>query len=206
MTEQEFLRRVEGLCRRLEVKPARVKISPARGKDSLRIRLQGWTIRTTPRTLAELTEAEIDFGLALAIAARLEPGQKQPHIVAAPYAALSFIGIIILHFQQEVFIDHFWTGFGIMFGLMVTGYLAGMWISRRIDENARMRVIGEALNLTGNASAAQTYIIRCQTDHVVTGRRRLAAVDRDQLELQLEALAMAASSLWLNYSKVAFSD
>jgi len=204
MTEQEFIRRVGELCRRLEVKPPRVRIAPAKGTDSLRIRLQGWTVRTTPRTLAELTDAEIDFGLALAMTGRLEPGQRQPHLVAAPYLALSFIGIIILHFKQEAFLDSFWTGFGVMFGLMIVGYVAGMYISYRLNERARMRVIGEALTLTGNASAAQTYIIRCQTDHVITGRRRLGGAERDQLELQLQALHEASRSLGLSYSPVVF--
>lgn len=206
MTEQEFVRRVEALSVRMEVKPPRVRVSPARGKDALRIRIQGWTVRTTPRTLEELTDAEIEFGLALAMAARLEPGQRQPHWVAAPFATLTFIGVTILYFWRDSFLDQFWLGYAILFGLMLVGYVAGMFVAYFVEERARVRVIGEALNLTGNASAAQAYLIRCKTDYVMSGRRRLASSDRDQLAEQLQALARAAYGLGLSYTPVRFSD
>jgi hypothetical protein len=206
MTEQEFVRRVQELSRRLEVKPPRIRVAPPRDREGIRISLQGWTMRTTSRTLAELTDAEIDFGMALAMSARLEPGQKKPHWVIAPFTVLTFIGLIVIYFKQADLVENFWIGFGILFGLMVVGYVAGAFVSIYVDELAKTAVISEALNLTGNASAAQSFIIRCKTDYITSGRRKFKSADRDQLAEQLDTLAKAARSLGLAYSPVRFSD
>lgn len=206
MTEQAFILRVDEMARRLEVQPPKVKIAPGRGRDGLRVRVTGWVLRATPRTLTELSDAEIEFAIAHAMIARIEPGQRKPHLVAAPFAALTFIGVIILVFGQQRFLENFYLGYGILFGLMVVGYVAGMFVSIAVEEAARSRVIGEALNMTGNASAAETYLIRSKTDHLLTGRRRLGAPDRDQLNQQLDALKDAARRLGLSYYPVGMSD
>jgi hypothetical protein len=75
-----------------------------------------------------------------------------------------------------------------------------------VEEQGRKQVLGQALIFTGNASAAETYIIRCKTDHLLSGKRRLASVDRDQLDQQLDALRNAARSLGLSYVPAGFSD
>jgi hypothetical protein len=206
MTEQQFIYKVEAIARRLEVQPPRIRIAPSKGRDALRVRLSGWTLRTTPRALAELSEAEMDFGLAVAFMARLEPDQRKPHWVISPFLATTFIGVCVLSFGRDSFLDQFWLGFGVLFGLMVLGYIAGMFVSLAVDERARQRVLGEALNITGNASAAETYLIRCKTDHLLFGRRRLASTDRDQLDQQLDALRAAAAKLGLSYIPVGLTD
>lgn len=206
MTEQEFVQRVELMSRRLEVQSPKIKIAPAKGRDALRVRLSGWTLRVTTRTLSELSDAEIQFGITLAFLSRLEPNQKRPLLVVAPFASLTFIGLAIVTLARESFVERFYLGFAILFGLMVIGYVAGMFISVAVDENARSQILGEALNLTGNASAAETYLIRCKTDHLLSGRRKLASIDRDQLEDQLDALKAAARRLGLSYVPAGFGD
>lgn len=206
MTEQSFILRVEEMARRLEVQPPRVRVAPGRGRDGLRVRVTGWVLRATPRTLTELSDAEIEFAIAHAMIARIEPGQRKPHLVAAPFALLTLIGVMIIVFGQEHFTENFYLGYGILFCLMLVGYVAGMFVSIAVEEAARGRVIGEALNMTGNASAAETYLIRSKTDHLLTGRRRLGAPDRDQLDQQLGALKDAARRLGLSYHPVGMSD
>lgn len=206
MTEQQFVHKVEAMSRRLDVQPPRIKIAPAKGRDALRVRVQGWTLRTTPRALSELSEAELEFGIALAFMMRLEPDQRKPHWVAAPFLSTTFIGVCILSFARDSFLDRFWFGFGILFGLMLLGYIVGMFVSLAVEEQTRERVLAEALNMTGNASAAETYLIRCKTDHLLFGRRRLASTDRDQLDQQLGALREAASRLGLSYSPIGLTD
>lgn len=191
---------------RLEVQPPKVRIGQASGRDALRIRLTGWTIRTTPRALAELSLAELDFGLALAFMSRLEPDQKKPHWVVAPFLGTTFSGFSIVFFGRASFVDQFWVGFMVLFGSMVVGYVGSLFVSAGVSNRAKQRVLSEALNITGNASAAETYLIRCKTDHLLFGQRRLASADREQLDQQLDALHVAAGRLGLSYVPVGLND
>lgn len=206
MTEQTFAMRVEQLARRLDVSTPRVRVTSARGREALRIRITGWTVRISEKALAELTEAEVDFGLALAVCMRLRGIFLRPAYVAAPWIIASFIGFCVLYFAQISFLDRFWLGFGIMFGSMLLGYAGSILVSASLDDKILREQIGEALSLTGNASAAETYLIRCGTDHLLAARRKFKGTDRSQLDTQLEALRYAASRLGLSYRSVGFFE
>ncbi len=206
MTEHEFVLKVEAMARRLELKAPRVKVAPMRGRDALRVVISGWTIRISPRGLAELTANEIDFAIAYAFMVRLRNVGVRPVMSVIPFCALTFIGFVILHFGQKRFVDNFWLGYGILLGLMVIGYLVGVYMSLRAAEDGRADLISQALLLTGNASAAETFLIRSRTDHVLANARRLASADRERLADQLDALDQAARRLGLSYTSVGNFD
>lgn len=206
MTEQTFAQRVEELARRLEVSTPRVRVNSARGRDALRIRVTGWTVRISEKALNELTDAELDFGLALAICTRLRGIFMRPIYVLAPWVIATFIGFCVVYFAQVSFLERFWLGFGIMFGSMLVGYAGSILVSASLDDQVLREQIGEALSLTGNASAAETYVIRCGTDHLLSVRRKFKSNDRSQLDTQLEALRYAASRLGLSYRSVGYFE
>lgn len=206
MTEQTFVQRVELLARRLEVTTPRVKVNSSRGRDALRIRVTGWTVRISEKALAELTDAEIDFGLALAVCTRLRGIYLRPVYVWAPWLGATFIGFCVIYFAQVSFLERFWLGFGILFGSMLIGYAGSILVSASLDDKVLREQISEALSLTGNASAAETYLIRCGTDHLLSVRRKLKTNDRSQLDTQLEALRYAASRLGLSYRSVGYFE
>jgi hypothetical protein len=206
MTEQEFVQRVEHLARRLETSIPRVRVVSSRGREALRIRVSGWTVRVSEKALTDLTEAEIDFGLALAFCMRLRGIFLRPAYVWAPWLVTTFIGFCIVLLGQVSFVDRFWMGFGIMFGSMLVGYAGSILVSASLDDRVLREQISEALSLTGNASAAETYLIRCGTDHLLAARRSLGSSDRSNLDTQLEALRNAASRLGLSYRSVGYFE
>lgn len=206
MTEQDFALRVAQLARRLEVSHPRIRVVSARGRDALRIRVSGWTVRVSEKALSELTDAEIEFGLALAVCMRLRGIFMRPAYVWAPWLLTTFIGFCIVYLGQISFLDRFWLGFGILFGCMLVGYAGSILVSASLDDKVLREQIGEALSLTGNASAAETYLIRCGTDHLLAARSKLGSGDRSQLDTQLEALRFAASRLGLSYRSVGYFE
>lgn len=206
MTEQAFAQRAELLARRLEVSTPRIRVTSVRGRDALRIRVTGWTVRVSEKALSELTDAELDFGLALAMCTRLRGVFLRPAYVWAPWLISTFLGLCILVLAQVSFLERFWVGFGIMFGAMLVGYAGSILVSASLDDQVLREQIGEALSLTGNASAGETYLIRCGTDHLLSVRSRLRSGDRSQLDTQLEALRYAASRLGLSYRSVGFFE
>jgi len=206
MTEQAFVQRVEHLARRLETSIPRVRVVSARGRDALRIRISGWTVRVPEKALTDLTDAEIEFGLALAFCMRLRGIFMRPAYVWAPWLVTSFIGFCIVYLAQMSFLDRFWAGFGVMFGSMLVGYVGSILVSTALDDRVLREQISEALSLTGNASAAETYLIRCGTDHLLVASRRLGSGDRSNLDTQLQALRHAATRLGLSYRSAGYFE
>lgn len=202
ITEQTLIHKVAKISRRLDVDPPKVRVVKGNWRDPLSVRYQGNVMRVTERALDELTESELDFGIALSFARRIRPSFEGMTYSVAPFLALSAIGVAVLIMGRSYFIHRFYFGAFVLFAIMLTGYLIGAAIMHSYTVRHRSDVYHEALMLTGNASAAETYLIRTQTDHIMGSRRRLSSKERENLDIHLEALRDAAKRLGIIHRQV----
>lgn len=207
MTALEFSALAERLAKRLDVPSPSVRILRNDRRRPLEVQMKRWRVRVCEEAFAELSDAELSFGLAYAMLKRLDAAKGSRLIqVAAPFIVTTLAGIAGVSLGQEAFYEHRILAFAVLLASMVSGCLIGMFISTALEERAERELIAEALNLTGNASAAETYLIRCSTDHIMTGSRRLGSADRERLDDLLAALNRAARQQGLDYVRIGLSD
>jgi len=202
ITEQTLIHKVARLSARLDTDPPKVRVVKGNWRDPLSIRYSGNLLRVTERALDELTEGELDFGLALSFAKRIRPSFDGLAYSAAPFILFTGVGIASLLIGKAYFIHRFYFGVFILFVMMFLGYLVGNWVMYGYRIRHRSDIYHEALMLTGNASAAETYLIRCQTDHIMGPRRRLSSKERENLDIHLSALRDAAKRLGIVHRRV----
>lgn len=202
ITEQTLIHKVARLSARLDVDPPKVRVVKGNWRDPLTVKYAGNVLRVTERALEELTESELDFGLALSFAKRIRPSFDGLAYSSAPFILFTGIGVASLLIGRNYFIHRFYFGVFVLFSLMFAGYLIGNWVMYGYRVRHRSDIYHEALMLTGNASAAETYLIRCQTDHIVGSRRRLSSKDRENLDTHLTALRDAAGRLGIVHRRV----
>jgi len=202
ITEQTLIHKVAKIANRLDTDPPKVRVVKGNWRDPLSIRYQGNILRVTERALEELTESELDFGLALCFARRIRPSFEGMTYSTAPFLVLSAVGVATLIMGRSYFIHRFYFGVFILFTIMFAGYLIGAAVNHAYTVRHRSDVYHEALMLTGNASAAETYLIRTQTDHIMGSRRRLSSKERENLDTHLEALRDAAKRLGIIHRQV----
>lgn len=202
ITEQTLIHKVARLAQRLDTDPPKVRIVKGTWRDPLTIRYSGHLLRVTERALEELTETELDFGLALSFSRRIRPSFEGLIYAVAPFLALTTIGVAVLIMGRAYFIHRFMFGAFVLFMIMFTGYVIGAAVMHGYTIRHRSDIYHEALMLTGNASAAETYLIRCQTDHIVGSRKKLSSRDRENLDIHLKALRDAALRLGIIHRQV----
>lgn len=190
------------MAHRLDADAPKVRIVKGNGREPLVVRYGGNLLKVTEHAMEELTESELDFGLALSFAKRIKPSFEGFGYAIGPFLALSAIGVAILIMGRGYFIHRFWFGVFVLFCIMFVGYLIGAAVMHSYAVRHRADIYHEALMLTGNASAAETYLIRSQTDHIMGTRRRLSSRERENLDIHLRALREAAQRLGIIHRKV----
>ncbi|MEQ1821273.1 MAG: hypothetical protein ABL949_02065 [Fimbriimonadaceae bacterium] len=202
ISENSLNHKIAGYARRLDVDPPQLRIVNGKGKDPLGVRFVGNVLRITSRAMEELSESELDFGIALSFAKRIRPSLDSAIFAVGPLLIFAGFGIAILLAQRDFFVDNFLLGFGVMFGMTMIGYIIGSFVVNSTLDKHRVDVYHEALLLTGNASAAETYLIRCQTEHIMGVRRRMSQKERENLDRDLLTLRDAAKRLGIVHRKV----
>jgi hypothetical protein len=202
ISESSLNHKIAGYARRLDVEPPQLRITAGKGRDPLSVRYSGNVMRISARAMEELTESEVDFGVALSFAKRIRPSLDSALFVVAPILIFAGFGVTILMAQRDFFVENFWLGFGVLFAMTMIGYIIGAFVVNSTLDRHRGDVYHEALLLTGNASAAETYLIRCQTDHILGYRKRMSQKERENLDRDLLALRDAAKRLGIVHRKV----
>jgi hypothetical protein len=202
ITEQTLVDKVARLAHRLDTDPPQVRIVKDNWRDPLAVRYMGNVLKVTEKALEELSESELDFGLALSFAKRIRPSFEGTALALGPFLTLTGVGVSSLILGKNYFVHHFYFGVFVMFVLLMLGYVIGASILHTYRVKHRSDVYHEALMQTGNASAAETYLIRCQTDHIVGSRRKLSGKDRENLDTHLTALRDAARRLGIAHRQV----
>jgi hypothetical protein len=202
ISENTLNHKIAGYARRLDVEPPQLRITAGKGRDPLSVRFTGNVLRVSARAMEELTESELDFGVALSFSRRIRPSLDSAIFAIGPLLIFAGFGVAILMAQREFFVDNFWLGFGVMFAMTMIGYVIGAYVVNTTLDRHRADIYHEALLLTGNASAAETYLIRCQTEHILGFHRRMSQKERENLDRDLLSLRDAAKRLGIVHRKV----
>lgn len=189
-------------ARRLDIEPPRVLFVERGGKSALNIRLRFGKLQVPLACLEELTETEVAFATALAFARHLRIPLVNWGYLLCSLALGAFLGWLTVAVFQEYLLDHFWAAYAILLGGSVLGYVIGMVLMAYHRVKMEDGIFHDALNLTGNPAAAESYLIRARAGELKSKGRTLSARERDGLSEQLRALREAAITLGLDYRPV----
>jgi hypothetical protein len=189
-------------ARRLDIEPPRVQFVERGGKHALRIRLRFGKLQVPLACLEELTKAEVAFATALAFARHLRIAIVNWGYLLGCWALGAFLGWLGVAVFQEYLLDHFWAAYAILLVGAALGYIVGMVIMSYHRIKMEDNIFHDALNLTGNPAAAESYLIRARAGELKSKGRTLSARERDGLSEQLRALREAAHALGLEYRPV----
>lgn len=202
ISEEALKARVISFARRVDIDPPDIVVRQKAFGD-MSVHLSGRTLSVQSHTLAELSDAELDFALALAFSRYVKTRWALIPIWAGSLAAGLLLGVLALIYSEDYFALHFWSGFWTVLGCATAGYVVAeilhAWY-RRVDQNA---VFHDAIMLAGSPTAAESYLIRLQAERGASKlRKRLSQRRKDTLEFQLQSLEEACRRLGLNYRAV----
>lgn len=202
ISTEQLEEKVRKLSRRVDIDPPKVRVL-ASSRRSLAVKFGISTLTIDPYFLEALTDNEADFALALSFARRM---RHRYWLVAIWILPILFFGLcagLLVNSFQEQLTGQFWSGFAIMFSGCLIGYIMSEILSAWYCKRHRDQVFHEAMILTGNATAAESYLIRLQAESGQEKmRKRLSSRKKDELETQLKALEYACLKLGLNYRSV----
>lgn len=205
ISHQMLIEKVCQAARKFEVEPPEIKLMPSEGSDQLLIRPGRHSIILTERALEELTEGELDFGLALCFVQRFKPRLLPLVLTLAPITLFTVAGLIGIYTQRVNLEEQLFLAFAILMIVVFIGFLGSVIVNFTIKDEVRRRLFMDALLISGNASAAETYLIRCKTDDMLlSAKRRLKGDSKMELETELDTLRQAARRLGISYRSVKF--
>lgn len=202
ITENGFREKVIKLSRRIDVNPPKVRIVPS-DSGSMAVRCNGLTITVETHTLRELTDAEMDFALSLALCKQLHHKYWLVPIWLFPTFFTGVCGYLAVTHANEYFIEHFNSGVIGLFCGFAIGYFISEILVAWFIKSHRNRIFHDAMVFSGNAQAAESYLIRLQADQGgMKLRKKLSNKRKDELDRQLNALEDACGRLGLAYRSV----
>lgn len=173
--------------------------------EDLRLAFQGRGLRLTTRfgktyvpddALNELTDKEVEFGVAREIAQKISPFSVAFPFLLLPWLICGGIGLALVYANRSDLVGNYPVAFSGLFFSQLVGYLLGTQLEAKIRSRQLTQVYHDALSLTGDPLAAESYLLRSAGDKPGVGQL-------SYLETQLAALREASDQLGLEYSRLA---